>query len=218
MNSKYKLLIFDMDGTILDTLEDLKNSCNHALKLNDMPERTKEEIRAFVGNGLGRLVELAVVDDNVSEELKAKVLSDLKAHYAIHCNDYTKPYDGICELLTTLKEKGYMLAVVSNKVDSAVGELCKLHFSGMFDYSIGERPEVKRKPAPDMVWEAMKHFGVEKENAIYIGDSEVDFATAKNAGLDCIAVTWGFRDKNVAIEHGMTKIVNSPEQILNMLN
>lgn len=218
MNKKYDLLIFDMDGTILDTLDDLKNSCNHALTLNGRPERTREEVRAFVGNGLGRLVELALNANKteVSEEFKAKVLSDLKAHYAIHCNDLTKPYDGICDVLNSLKEKGYKLAVVSNKIDSAVGELCKIYFPGIFDFFIGEKEGLNRKPAPDMVVEAMKHFGVEKEKAIYIGDSEVDFMTAKNSGLECIAVTWGFRDRCVAIEHGMELIADAPEQILSM--
>jgi len=213
---KYRYIIFDMDGTILDTLEDLKNSCNYALKANGMPERSIEEVRAFVGNGLARLVEQAV--NTQDKEIEKKVLEDLKAHYSLHCKDLTKPYEGICESLKALKEMGCKLAVVSNKIDSAVGELCKIYFPGIFDFSIGEKEGLKRKPAPDMVWEAMKGLGASGEESIYIGDSEVDFATAKNAELDCIAVTWGFRDRSVAIEHGIVHIVDTPKEIEDIIS
>lgn len=205
---KYELIIFDLDGTILDTLDDLACSLNYALEQNGYPQRTREEVRSFVGNGLKNLVSRATNGEEVE-----KVLKDLKAHYQIHCSDRTKPYDGIPELLRGLKEKGYKTAVVSNKADEAVKVLCEQYFPGLFDLAIGERENVRKKPAPDSVNEVLRICNVRKEKALYIGDSEVDIETAKNAVLDSIIVTWGFRDKKMLAEHGAKVFADSVEEI-----
>ena len=213
----YDLIIFDMDGTILDTLEDLQDSLNYALKQMNYPERSYQEVRSFVGNGLANLVRLAVPKDT-SDEMQQKVLKILKEYYSVHCQDKTKPYEGICELLSDLRAHGYKTAVVSNKVDSAVHQLCEEYFAGLFDMSIGERSDLNRKPAPDAVWEVLKVLDVPKERAIYIGDSEVDVLTAKNSMLDMITVTWGFRDKEMLLLHGATNFADTMEDVRNYLN
>ena len=210
---KYTLLVFDMDGTILDTLEDLKITMNHALRLHNMPERTLDEIRSFVGNGIRRLIELAVVDGTSIQKID-EVHKDFMAYYEDHCADFTKPYDGINDTIAELKKRGYKTAVVSNKVNEAVLDLCDEYFPGLFDLAIGETPNVARKPAPDMVYLALNHFGVSKEQAVYIGDSDVDVATAKNSGLDMIAVDWGFRSRECLMEQGATTIISKPEEII----
>lgn len=213
---KYELIIFDMDGTILDTLEDLKNCTNHALRLYNMPERTFEEIRNFVGNGIRRLLEQAVVS-GTSDDTLDNILKDFRKYYEVHCTDFTKPYDGIIELIQELKNRGYKTAVVSNKVHEAVLELCEQYFPGLFDLAIGETPNVARKPAPDMVHLALEHFQVSKEKAVYIGDSDVDVATAKNSKLDMIAVDWGFRSRECLMEQGAKIIISKPEEILELV-
>ena len=210
---KYELLVFDMDGTILDTLEDLKNCMNHTLHLYHMPERTLDEIRAFVGNGIRRLIEQAVVT-GTSNELITSIHKDFMKYYELHCADDTKPYNGIVEAIRHLRTLGYKTAVVSNKAHPAVLDLCDQYFPGLFDLAIGETPDVARKPAPDMVHLALNHFGVSKEKAVYIGDSDVDVATAKNSGLDMIAVDWGFRSRECLIEQGATTIISIPEEIV----
>lgn len=210
---KYDLLVFDMDGTILDTLEDLKNSMNHTLHLHNMPERTLDEIRSFVGNGIRRLIELAVVPGTSTEE-QDTIYHDYMAYYKEHCADDTKPYDGVIDAIRHLRSLGYKTAVVSNKAHPAVLELCNQYFTGLFDLAIGETPDVARKPAPDMVHMALKHFGIPKERAVYIGDSDVDVATARNSELDMIAVDWGFRSRECLIEQGATTIISKPDEIL----
>ena len=210
---KYKLIIFDMDGTILDTLEDLKNSMNHALRLHNMPERTLDEIRSFVGNGIRTLIERAAVSGISADKITA-IHKDFMKHYDVHCADFTKPYDGVIDLIKELKSHGYKTAVVSNKADGAVQDLCVQYFPNLFDLAIGERPEMARKPAPDMVNLALNHFGVSIEDAVYIGDSDVDVATAKNSKLDMIAVDWGFRTREFLMEQGAETIVSRPEEIL----
>lgn len=213
----YDLIIFDMDGTILDTLEDLQDSLNYALKQMNYPERSYQEVRSFVGNGLANLVRLAVPKDT-NEELQQEVLTILKSYYSVHCQDKTKPYEGICELLLDLRAHGYKTAVVSNKVDSAVHQLCEEYFTGLFDMSIGERSDLNRKPAPDAVLEVLKVLNVPKERALYIGDSEVDVLTAKNSMLDMITVTWGFRDKEMLLLHGATNFADTMDDVRNYLN
>lgn len=213
---KYELIIFDMDGTILNTLEDLKNSMNHTLKLHHMPERTLEEIRSFVGNGIRKLIERAVLADTLPEQLDI-IHADFMEHYQVHCSDFTKPYDGIPALLKELKKQGYKTAVVSNKADSAVQDLCLQYFPGLFDLAIGERNGMARKPEPDMVNLALNHFGLSPENAVYIGDSEVDVATAVNSQLDMIAVDWGFRSHEFLVSQGASTIASAPVEILNLL-
>ena len=210
---KYELIVFDMDGTILDTLEDLKNCMNHVLELHQMPTRTLEEIRSFVGNGIRTLIERAAPSGTSCETLN-EIHKDYMAYYEIHCTDYTKPYDGILELLPALKNLGYKTAVVSNKADAAVKDLCIEYFDNLFDLAIGERPEMAKKPAPDMVELVLKQLNIPKEKAVYIGDSDVDVATAKNAGLDLIAVDWGFRDRDILQTQGAEIILSDPMEIL----
>ena len=210
---KYELIVFDMDGTILDTLEDLKNSMNHTLKLHNMPERTLDEIRSFVGNGIRRLIELAVVAGTSAEQIDV-IHKDFMKHYEVHCADFTKPYNGINDLIKELRNRGYKTAVVSNKADGAVQDLCIQYFPGLFDLSIGERPEIAKKPAPDMVNLALEQLQISKEKTVYIGDSDVDVATARNSKLDMIAVDWGFRTREFLIEQGAEIIVSKPEEIL----
>ena len=190
---RYKLAVFDMDGTILNTLEDLADSTNYALKANGLPERTIDEVRIFLGNGIRLLIERAVPTDT-DKELTDKVFDTFKEYYKTHCAVKTRPYDGIKDVLLELRKAGCLTAVVSNKADFAVQDLCKDYFDNLFDFAIGEREGIKKKPAPDSVFEVLSKLNVEKDNAVYIGDSDVDFATSVNAGMDVIMVGWGFRD------------------------
>ena len=186
-------ILWDLDGTLLDTLEDLMDGVNYALNQFGLPPRTYEEIRQFVGNGAANLISRAVegrADDKA-------VLDTFRTYYNAHCQVKTKPYDGVLEALAQLGEK-YPMAIVSNKPDSAVKPLCVQYFPGI--YALGERAGCPRKPAADMVYVAMKDIGV--ETCVYVGDSEVDIATAKNAGVKCLSVLWGFRDKDVLIDAG----------------
>lgn len=204
-----KLAIFDMDGTILDTLEDLKNSLNFALDKNGFPTRTLDEVRRFVGNGIGKLIERGT-PDGCTEEMRERVRADFFPHYAAHCNDHTRPYEGIPEVIAALRKAGYLTAVVSNKADFAVQELCKIWFDGLFDAAVGEREGLQRKPAPDSVFEVCRKLGIPVSDAVYIGDSEVDLQTARNAGMDVISVEWGFRDAAYLRAHGADRIVSAP--------
>lgn len=214
---KKKLLIFDMDGTILDTLEDLKDSVNYILRQYSMPERTLEEVRSFVGNGILKLVERSAVAGTKQDTI-LQMFDDMKQYYQLHCYDTTKPYEGIVELMNSMKEQGYLLSVVSNKADAAVQELCDRFFAGVFDAAIGERDGVARKPAPDMVHLVLQELKVAPEDAVYIGDSEVDYATAVNAELDSIIVTWGFRDEAFLKQQGATVFAHEPEEISRILS
>ena len=197
-------VIFDLDGTLLDTLEDLKDAVNAALEQSGYPQRTLEEIRRMVGNGVAMLLRRAVPEGADHEP----VLARFRAYYAIHCQDKTKPYDGIAEVLAVLGER-YPLAIVSNKLDSAVKELCAKEFPGI--YALGEVAGCPRKPAPDMVYQAMSAIGV--TDCIYVGDSEVDAATAKNAGVKCVSVLWGFRDRQELLEAGAEYFCEEPAQL-----
>ena len=213
---KYELIVFDMDGTILDTLEDLKNSMNYTLKLHYMPVRTLDEIRSFVGNGIRKLIERAVTEGTSNEKIEV-IHKDFMAHYEIHCADFTRPYDGVIDLIKELRNRGYKTAVVSNKADAAVQDLCVQYFPGLFDLAIGERPEIAKKPAADMVNLALEQLKSSGEKAVYIGDSDVDVATARNSNLDMIAVDWGFRTRDFLIEQGAEIIVSKPEEILELI-
>ncbi len=203
---KYQLVIFDLDGTILDTLDDLADSTNVALQMNGFPVRTRTEIRAFVGNGILNLMQKAVPVGTEEEKVK-KVLADFKKYYGEHCADKTKPYEGIVELILQLRADGFKTAVVSNKADFAVQELCEQYFPKMFDYVVGEREGVRKKPAPDSVNEVLRQFGMKKTQAVYVGDSEVDVETAKNAKMNHIIVEWGFRDREYLMERGTEVLV-----------
>ena len=206
--------VFDMDGTILNTLDDLMDSTNFALKNNGLKERSLEEIRFFVGNGIQKLIERAV-PQGTSKEVFEKVFADFKSHYKIHCADKTSYYDGIPSVIQTLRKMGVKTAVVSNKADFAVQELVEVYFKGLFDVALGEKTGVSKKPSPDMVNSALSVLGVEKEAAFYIGDSDVDFETAKNSSLDFIGVSWGFRGRKFLENLGAKNIIDSPEELLN---
>ena len=198
-------ILWDLDGTLLDTLEDLMDGVNYALEQFGLPPRTYEEIRQFVGNGAANLISRAVegrADDKA-------VLDTFKPYYNAHCQVKTKPYEGVLEALAQLGEK-YPMAIVSNKPDSAVKPLCEQYFSGL--YALGERAGCPRKPAADMVFAAMKDIGV--ETCVYVGDSEVDIATAKNAGVKCLSVLWGFRDKDVLIDAGGAYFCDDTAQLV----
>ncbi len=209
---KYNTAIFDLDGTILATLDDLADSLNYALIKNNLPKRSLEEVRLFVGNGIRKLMERGV-PCNTEISVIDSVHSDFTEYYKKHCSDKTKPYDRILNMLENLKEKGIKLAVLSNKADYAVRDLCDKYFAGYFDEVAGEKDGIPKKPAPDGVFEIIKKIGVTPNTCVYIGDSEVDIITAKNSGLDCIAVDWGFRDRNVLIDAGALIIVSSPEKL-----
>ena len=213
---KYKAVIWDLDGTLLDTLEDLKNSVNYGLASFGMPAITLEMTRRFVGNGVGRLIELAV-PEGTDKDTEKKVLDIFKAHYEEHSLDATKPYEGVVNVLKALKEKGYKMAIVSNKIENAVGELADKFFPGLIDVAIGETPDVPKKPAPDMIFKALNRLGVEKNEAIFIGDSDVDVATGINSGLDMLTVLWGFRDEDELVEAGAKVFVRKPDEILEKL-
>ena len=212
---KYDTYIFDLDGTLLSTLEDLKNSCNFALSSFGLPERSLEEVRQLVGNGVELLMKRAVPNDT-DNELFIKVFETFKEHYLIHNLDTTKPYDGVLEMLDELNSAGKNIAVVSNKFYEATVELCRHFFGDRVRVAIGERADIRKKPAPDTVDEAFKLLGVSRENAVYIGDSDVDLETARNSNLPCISVLWGFRDKDFLIEHGGDTFVTEPSQILDI--
>ena len=215
-NNKYSAVVFDMDGTILDTLEDLAASINFALKTNDFPERSIDEVRGFVGNGLVKLVERAVPDCTLPEE-NQKVLETFNDYYKNHCSEKTKPYPGIIDVLNRLKKCGIKVAVCSNKPDYGVKTLCKEHFNGIFDIALGIKDGLKTKPHPDTVNEILKQLKCKKENAVYVGDSEVDIQTAKNAGIKCISVCWGFKTKDFLLQNEAERIVENAEELYNAI-
>lgn len=213
---RYKAAIFDLDGTILDTLADLAASTNHALKRSGYPERTVDEVRRFVGNGIRNLM-IRAVPEGTSEEDIIKTHGYFTEHYAVHCADNTRPYDGITELIRELRSKGIKTAVVSNKADYAVQELVKTYFDGLFDCAVGEREGIERKPCPDSVNEVLSVLGLDRSEAVYIGDSDVDVKTAENAGMDEISVLWGFRDKAFLTGHGAVCFAEDTAQLKSMI-
>ena len=208
----YQTILFDMDGTVLDTLEDLWASTNAILRELGCPERTRDEIRSYVGNGAANQLRRALPPGS-SEELLAEALRRYQAHYAAHCRDHTRPYPGVTEALRRLDAAGKKLAVVSNKPDRAVRLLSGEHFGALLPVAIGEMPERRRKPAPDTVLAALEALGAPREGAVYVGDSEVDVETAKNAGVPLIAVSWGFRSRAQLETAGAETIADTPEQL-----
>lgn len=212
-------IIFDLDGTLLNTLNDLTDSTNFALKQFHYPARSVEEIRNFVGNGVAKLIERAIPDgiDNPNFE---ECLEIFKKHYSENMYNKTAPYDGIVPMLTSLYEDGYGIAVVSNKFDSAVKELCNKYFPYLIYVAIGENEArgIRKKPAPDTVKLALRDLGLcSPESAIFCGDSEVDILTAQNSQMPCISVTWGFKDRKFLIEHNAKIIIDNPQEIKNIL-
>lgn len=212
----YDTVIFDLDGTLLNTLEDLADGVNHVMEENGYPKRTLEEVRHFVGNGIRRLMEQAVPETVSGDEFE-RVFEEFKSYYTEHCQIKTRAYDGIMRLLETLKKQGYDMAIVSNKNHAAVCELNEIYFKEYINVAIGQKDGIRKKPAPDTVIQALKELGKEKETAIYVGDSEVDFATAKNSGMDCALVTWGFRTQNELAEFEPTVFIDQPEELLAVL-
>lgn len=208
----YDTYVFDLDGTLLSTLGDLAASCNHALRANGMPERTIDEVRRFVGNGVKKLMERAI-PGGLDNPLFEKTFADFRQHYMHHNLDTTCPYPGVMEMLESLRSRGKKVAVVSNKFYAATQALCKHFFGDLVDVAIGEREGIRKKPAPDTVNEALAQMNVGKERAVYIGDSDVDIMTANNCGMPCISVLWGFRDYDFLVEHGATIFVTSPLQL-----
>ena len=208
----YDTYVFDLDGTLLSTLGDLAASCNHALRANGMPERTIDEVRRFVGNGVKKLMERAI-PGGLDNPLFEKTFADFRQHYMHHNLDTTCPYPGVMEMLESLRSRGKKVAVVSNKFYAATQALCKHFFGDLVDVAIGEREGIRKKPAPDTVNEALAQMNVGKERAVYIGDSDVDIMTANNCGMPCISVLWGFRDYDFLVGHGATIFVTSPLQL-----
>ncbi len=208
--------IFDLDGTLLYTLDDLKDSVNYALSQFGYKMRTLDEIRNFVGNGVGLLIERSIPDGADNPDF-SECLRCFKEHYEKNMYNKTKLFAGIDEMLTSLKSHGYKIGVVSNKFDLAVKELCKKYFAEKIEIAIGESNGVRKKPAPDSVLKVMKILGCTPEKTYYIGDSEVDIETAKNAGLKCISVSWGYKDKDFLKKHGAQIIVDKPQEILDIL-
>lgn len=209
---KYKTYIFDLDGTLLSTLADLAASTNYALRTHHMPERSLDEVRRFVGNGVKKLMERAI-PDGLNNPLFEETFATFRQHYMQHNLDTTQPYPGIMQLLEQLKAEGKNIAVVSNKFYAATRELCRHFFGELVPVAIGEREDIRKKPAPDTVIEALRELGVDKEGAVYIGDSDVDIMTAKNSGMPCVSVLWGFRDKEFLLEHGATTLILKPEEM-----
>ena len=207
---KYKTYISDLDGTLLSTLADLAASTNYALRTHHIPERSLDEVRRFVGNGVKKLMERAI-PDGLNNPLFEETFATFRQHYMQHNLDTTQPYPGIMQLLEQLKAEGKNIAVVSNKFYAATRELCRHFFGDLVPVAIGEREDIRKKPAPDTVIEALRELGVDKEGAVYIGDSDVDIMTAKDSGMPCVSVLWGFRDKEFLLEHGATTLISQPE-------
>lgn len=213
---KYTTVVFDLDGTLLDTLEDLMDAVNYALGKFGYPVRTLPEIRTFVGNGVRKLIERSLPGDAADPDVDG-ILSAFREYYTVHCEDKTHAYDGVPELLRQLKDAGLKLAIVSNKLDGAVKKLNQSHFNGYVQAAIGEKNGIRRKPAPDMVENALAELNSSKDGAVYVGDSDVDIQTAANAGLDCISVSWGFRDVDFLRKSGAAVIADTPQQVYEII-
>ena len=211
----YKTFIFDLDGTLLDTLGDLAAAVNYALREHGMPEHSIDDVRRFVGNGVRKLMERAIPDGTANPEFEA-TFATFRQYYMAHSLDTTRPYDGIPETLAALKARGCRLAVVSNKMMAATQELCQFFFPDTIEVAIGENEAegIRKKPAPDTVFAALRQLGVGEEDAVYVGDSDVDLETARQSGLPCISVLWGFRDRDFLIKHGAKTFLSAPQELL----
>jgi phosphoglycolate phosphatase len=216
--NSFSTYIFDLDGTLLDTLGDLAASVNYALRTHDMPEHSLDDVRRFVGNGVRKLMERAV-PDGAGNPLFDEAYDTFRQYYMAHSLDTTRPYDGIPETLAALKARGCHLAVVSNKMMAATQELCHHFFPDTIEVAIGEDEAagIRRKPAPDTVFAAMRELtgtATVSSSAVYVGDSDVDIQTARNAGLPCISVLWGFRDRDFLFNHGAQTFITYPAELL----
>lgn len=209
---KYSTVIFDLDGTLLDTIDDLTDSVNHTLHMFGWPAKTRDEVMSFVGNGLRRLMELTVPEGPDNPRFEDAV-NEQRRFYQLNCNNRTAPYEGIMSLLERLKREGYKLAIVSNKADGAVKELNSIYFEGLTDVAVGESPQVRKKPQPDTVLRVMELLGSSRKESLYVGDSEVDVLTAANAGIDCVSVLWGFRSRKQLLDAGAEVIIENTEEL-----
>ena len=214
---KYDTIIFDLDGTLLNTLDDLSDSVNFSLTQNGLPIRSKTEVRKFLGNGIANLIERSVPNGTANPKYQ-KCLDDFKNHYSQNMQNKTNAYDGIIDLLTILRDRHYKLAIVSNKFDAAVKKLNRNYFAKYIEVAIGESATILKKPAPDTVYKALQQLKSDPKKAVYIGDSEVDVKTAQNSHLPCIGVTWGFRDRELLEERGADYIVDDPREILEIVS
>lgn len=211
---QYSTFIFDLDGTLLNTLDDLAAAVNFALRTHGMPEHSLEDVRRFVGNGVRLLMERAIPDGAANPYFE-ETFATFRQYYMEHSQDHTRPYEGVAEVIRQLRQRGCRLAVVSNKFYAATQELVR-HFFPEVEVAIGEHEAegIRKKPAPDTVLEAFRQLGIGKENAVYVGDSDVDIATARNSGLPCISVLWGFRDRDFLLAHGAVTLISNPEELL----
>ena len=213
-----KIVLFDLDGTLLDTLDDLHDAVNYALEKWGLHTCTRAQVRDYIGNGIVKLMERAVGGALPASDLPA-VVADFKGYYGAHCQDKTAPYDGVMDVLAALKARGVKIGVVSNKADFAVKQLCEGYFAGLVDVAIGENEEggVKKKPAPDTIFAAVETLGGRLEDTVYVGDSEVDIQTAANANIPCISVCWGMKDRAFLVENGAGILVEEPIHLLKFL-
>ncbi len=213
---KYTTVVFDLDGTLLNTLDDLAGSVNYALKENGLPCRTIDEVRRFIGNGVRVLIRRSVPEGTSDEKYEA-TFKTFENHYRENSRNLTAPYEGVIKLLYDLKAMGYNLAIVSNKIDFAVKDLRDEFFKDVIEIAIGDSPETNNKPEPDMVFKALEMLGERAENAVYVGDTDVDLETAKNAGMDCITVSWGFRSHEELEGYGAKMIADAPGDIIKFI-
>jgi phosphoglycolate phosphatase len=213
---KYNTVIFDLDGTLLNTLDDLRDSLNEILMQKGYVPKSIEDVRRFVGNGVRNLVRLSV-PENCSEDEVTLIMEEFKVHYNNNMQNKTRPYNGIMELLLDLNRYNYKIAIVSNKFDTAVKSLSRTYFGTLIPVAIGETLEIKRKPAPDSIYTAIKELGSDLSNTVLVGDSETDVQTAKNAGIPCIGVTWGFRNREVLRAAGADYLIDTPKELLTLI-
>lgn len=213
---KYDTVIWDLDGTLLDTLDDIFDSVNEAMHRFGLPARTRAEVRSFVGNGIGVLMELSIPGGKAYAQF-AQISDYFVAHYSKSSRNKTKPYDGIEQILDACVQKGIKVGIVSNKGDAIVKDLAQLYFKGNIPVAIGARPGIRNKPAADSVLEAMRELDAKQETTLYVGDSEVDVLTAQNAGLDGVFVDWGFRDAEALLQAGAKQVLHTSVQLAEFL-
>ena len=209
---RYDLVIFDLDGTLLDTLDDLAAAVNHALGLHGFPPRRRDEVRRLIGNGVASTIRRAV-PEGTDDDTCRQVLADFKGYYLQNVNVHTRPFDGVVELLDALNAAGVRVAANSNKVDSAVKELCEVHFGSRVALALGERPEIPKKPAPDGAYRVIEALGASRERTLYVGDGEADLLTAQNAGIDCAWVSWGYRNRDELSEMNIPNAFDTAEAL-----
>lgn len=209
---RFSSVLFDLDGTLLDTLDDLTDATNAVLAASGYPARTRAEVRQFVGNGIRLLMARALPAGTCEAEIRRR-LALFRTIYAANMKNHTGPYPGIPAMLDAMQARGVQMAIVSNKFDPAVQDLCRAYFSPWISVAIGERPGVRKKPAPDGVFEAARSLGAPLADVLYVGDSDVDVQTARNAGIACVGVTWGFRDRAVLEAAGADYLIDRPDEL-----